>query len=126
MTDRSPLRVLVVEDSEDDYDLLLSALRRGGYAVESARVSNGPDMLTMLDAQSWDVVLVDWVLPCFSAPHALDLLRAHRPGMPCVVVSGAMASHLPDLAAELGARAFFSKQDLPAVAEFLHLMLGEP
>ena len=53
------LRVLIVEDSEDDALLLLRELRRGGYNPAHVRVEEAEAMQAALEEQEWDVVLSD-------------------------------------------------------------------
>jgi len=65
----------MVEDSEDDAELLLLELRRGGFAVEARRVDTPAAMAEALDRQAWDVVLSDHNMPRFSSPEALEILR---------------------------------------------------
>jgi CheY-like chemotaxis protein len=62
-----PLRVLMVEDSEDDAALLLEELRRGGFDVAHERIETADDMRAALQAGAWDVVLSDYSMPTFSA-----------------------------------------------------------
>jgi CheY-like chemotaxis protein len=62
----TPLRVLVVEDSEDDAALLLRELRRGGYDVTHERVDTASGMSAALDRQAWDLVVSDHSMPHFS------------------------------------------------------------
>ena len=86
----TPLRVLIVEDSADDAELMLHALRRGDFEPEWERVEKGPEMEEALKRQDWDVVLSDYHLPGFSAPAAYELLRRLELDIPFIVVSGAM------------------------------------
>ena len=71
-----PLRVLIIEDSEEDAQLVLRELRRGGYEVEFERVETEVAMRAMLIERPWDLILSDYNLPKFNAPHAL--LRTQR------------------------------------------------
>src|ERR687889_287836 len=87
------LRVLLVEDSENDAMLLLRELRRGGYEPLSQRVCTPEDMEKALrSAEARDVpfqvVISDYYLPRFRAPHALRLLRELGYDVPFIVVSG--------------------------------------
>ena len=68
---KAPLRVLVVEDSEFDAQMMISLLRKGGYDVTSERVETPDAMKTALANRTWDVVLSDYNLPDFHAPAAL-------------------------------------------------------
>src|SRR5262249_38059806 len=82
------LKVLIVEDSADDGELLLRELRRLGYAVTSLRVETAEEMNAALDDGGWDLVISDYQLPAFSGPEALGVLRRRDPDMPFIVVSG--------------------------------------
>lgn len=111
------LRVLVVDDSADDFDLLLLALRGGGFPrVQAHRVDTEEQMREALDSGPWHVVLVDWILPRFSAPDALRILRENAIGVPCIVVSGFSGEEKAVLAIQLGARDFIPKGRLEALA----------
>ena len=71
------LRVLLVEDSEDDALLLLRELRRGGYEPACERVSTPEEMeraLADAGGEPWEVVLPDYYMPNFRAPEALALV----------------------------------------------------
>ena len=87
------LRVLLVEDSENDAMLLLRELRRGGYQPLSQRVCTPEDMQKALGAaaardEPFQVVISDFYMPRFSAPEALRLLRELGYDAPFLVVSG--------------------------------------
>lgn len=74
------LRVLFVEDSEDDCLLLRHELRHGGFDVEQLRVETEAEMLEAL-RRPWDVILSDYNLPGFSAPAALRVLQGTGLGL---------------------------------------------
>ena len=90
---KKPLRVLLVEDSENDAMLLLRELRRGGYQPLSQRVCTPEDMekaLRSADARDelFQVVISDYYMPRFRAPDALRLLRELGYDVPFIVVPG--------------------------------------
>ncbi len=64
-TERTPLRVLLVEDSDDDALLVMRALRRGGYEPLHERVYGAEGMLAALRERDWDVVISDHAMPGF-------------------------------------------------------------
>ena len=70
-----PLRVLMIEDSDFDAELLLALLNRGGYQVTYARVETAEALRKALQ-ESWEIVIADYNLPQFDALSALDRLRS--------------------------------------------------
>jgi PAS domain S-box-containing protein len=118
-----PLSVLIVENSRDDADLLLQALRRGGYAVTATVVETPATMRAALTRQTWDVITSDHALPSFSAPAALALAKELRPDVPFIIVSGEISLHLAISLMRGGAQDYISKEELarlvPAIAREL-------
>jgi CheY-like chemotaxis protein len=74
-----PWRLLMVEDSVDDADLLLLAVHGGGYEAFHERVETPATMREALERQDWDLITCDHAMPQFSAPAALVLAKARRP-----------------------------------------------
>jgi len=72
------LKVLLIEDSEDDALLILRELRKGGYIVAPARVETESAMREALSSQKWDVILSDYHLPGFSGLEALSIFKKER------------------------------------------------
>lgn len=108
-----PLRALIVEDSEDDAELLLRELRRGGYDVTSLRVQTAEDMEAALNRQQWDIVYSDWSMPAFGALEALDVLKHNDThGLPFIIVSGTVGEDVAVAALRSGAHDFFLKDKL--------------
>src|SRR5882762_6085474 len=85
-----PLRVLLIEDSEDDAALLLLELGRGGYDTAHERVETPAALHAALDSQKWDIAISDHSMPYFSGGEALELLRQRESEMPFIFVSGTM------------------------------------
>lgn len=83
-----PLRVLVVEDSEIDYEFLLIMLRRHGLNVHPRRVETRAAMSAALVEDDWDLVISDHNLPQFSSIGALETLRESGLDLPFIIVSG--------------------------------------
>jgi diguanylate cyclase (GGDEF)-like protein len=125
------LRVLIIEDSEDDAELLAIAIRRGGYQVMHQRVDTRLDMETALaNPQSWDIVLADYSMPQFSAIAALDVLKAWQLDLPFVIISGKIGEDTAVAAMKAGAHDYLVKGQLsrllPAVErELREAMLRE-
>jgi two-component system, cell cycle sensor histidine kinase and response regulator CckA len=119
----SQLRILIVEDSEDDLFLLLRELRRGDYTLEYVRVETAIEMQAALDRQAWDIVIADYTLPRFSAPAALELLQQQHQDLPFIIVSGTIGEDAAVAAMRAGAHDYLLKDNLvrllPAVAREL-------
>ena len=77
----TPLRVLIVEDSEDDTLLLIRELERGSYDTTFERVETAEAMQNALKNQTCDIIIADYRLPQFSAPEALELLHQSGPDL---------------------------------------------
>ncbi len=105
------LRVLHLEDSAPDHELMLAHLRRGGIEVRSLRVDSEGAFLAALQ-QDWDVVLSDFNLPGFSGLVALDLLRASGRDIPFILVSGEIGEDVAVEAMRNGASDYLLKNNL--------------
>ncbi|HEY4355715.1 MAG TPA: ATP-binding protein [Acidobacteriaceae bacterium] len=84
-----PLRVVIIEDYEEDALLLQRHLARAGYAVHASRVQTAAELLDALrDPQPWDLVIADYTLPSFGAREALKLIQDNGTDIPFIIVSG--------------------------------------
>lgn len=119
------IRVLLVEDSEDDAALLLRELERGGYAVHYRRVQTAAELSAVLDAERWDIVLSDYALPQFSGPEALRLVRAHMTDLPFIIVSGTVGEEAAVEAMKSGAHDYVLKQSLARLCPVIERELRE-
>lgn len=106
--DAHVLRVLIVEDSEDDAVLVVRELHHGGYDVLSERVETARDMEAAL-AREWDVIISDYSMPQFSALDALAVLDRAQIDTPLLLVSGTIGEETAVSALRAGARDFFVK-----------------
>jgi len=108
-----PLRVLIVEDSEDDAELLAIELERGGYEIIHQRVDTKEDMESALKkSPAWDIVLADYSMPQFSAIAALNLLKEWELDLPFVIVSGKIGEDTAVAAMKAGAHDYLVKGKL--------------
>jgi two-component system, NarL family, sensor histidine kinase UhpB len=108
----NPLRVLLIEDSEDDAALLLRELRRGGYEVTALRVDTVDGVAAALAQGDWDVVIADYVMPKYSGLDALAQVKADGRDIPFIIVSGAMGEELAVSAMKAGAHDYLTKDKL--------------
>ena len=107
-----PLRVLIAEDSDDDYQLLVRELQRAGYEVTPQRVQSRGGMTDALDARPWDLVIGDYSMPQFSGTAALTLLRERDPDVPFIFVSGTIGEDIAVEAMHAGAQDYITKGNL--------------
>ena len=121
--DRS-LRLLIVEDSAADADMLLLALRRSGFEVTHEVVDTAPAMRAALEGKDWDVITSDHSMPHFSAPIAMALAKELRPDVPFIIVSGEINLNLAVSLMRQGAWDYVQKLELvhlvPAIERSLH------
>lgn len=119
------IRVLIVEDSEDDTLLVVRELERGGYAVEWARVDTAAAMTEALATGDWNAVLSDFSMPSFSAPAALALLHASGRDLPFIIVSGTIGEDAAVAAMKAGAHDFLAKHNLARLVAAVERELRE-
>ncbi len=119
------LRILHVEDSENDVELALIQLRRSGSTPLAARVESAEAMRDALSSDTWDLVLSDCSMPGFSAQDALALLRETGLDIPFIVVSGTVAEETAVAAIRAGAHDFVRKDKLTALGPAVERALRE-
>ncbi|MBI1205230.1 MAG: response regulator [Rhodopseudomonas sp.] len=107
------LKVLVIEDNEDDLALLLRALRQGGYEPNCKRVDNAEALGAALAAETWDIVLTDCHLPAFSGIKAINTVRdIAGANIPIIVVSGTIGEEAAVELIRAGAQDYVHKSKL--------------
>jgi PAS domain S-box-containing protein len=84
------LRVLILEDTLSDVELVVHELRRAGFDPEYRHVSNSQQFVSHLDP-TFDVILADYSLPQFDALQALRILKATGLSVPFIVLTGSLS-----------------------------------
>jgi PAS domain S-box-containing protein len=107
-----PIRILLIEDNEDDALLVLRAVRAGGFEPETLRVETAEEMRAALSNETWDLVISDFSLPSFNGPAALQVLKQSRLDIPFLIVSGTVGEETAVAALKAGAHDFLSKNNL--------------
>ena len=119
------LRVLIVEDSEDDAELLAIELERSGYKVVYQRVDTRVKMQAALEGCSWDIILADYSMPQFSAIAALEILKQLQLDLPFVIVSGKIGEDTAVSAMKAGAHDYLIKGKLSRLVPAVERELRE-
>lgn len=120
-----PLRILIVEDSEDDALLLLRHLAHAGYDPVSLRVETADHMAAALGRQEWDLVISDFTMPQFDATEALCLLQDTGRDLPFIIVSGSIGEDTAVAAMKAGAHDYIMKNNLSRLAPAIERELRE-
>ena len=117
------LRVLIVEDSEDDVLLIIRELKKGGYNPVYERVETAATMKKAFKEKQWDIILCDYKLPKFSGEQAIVLLKETNIDIPLIIVSGTIGEETAVECMRLGAHDYIMKNSLsrlcPAIAREL-------
>jgi len=119
------LRVLIIEDSESDADLMVRQLKKGGYDVDFERIESEDEMKEALDLLSWDVIISDYKLPQFNAPAALAFLQQSGLDIPFIVISGTIGEETAVELMKAGAHDYLMKDRLARLAPAVQRELDE-
>ncbi|MBE0669898.1 MAG: GAF domain-containing protein [Anaerolineales bacterium] len=106
------LKLLLIEDNEDDSKLILHELKRHGYEIEYERVETADQLLLALERQAWDIILSDYSLPKFNAPEALTLMQSSGQDLPFIILSGTIGEETAVKSLKAGAHDFIIKGNL--------------
>ncbi|HYW38256.1 MAG TPA: response regulator [Terriglobales bacterium] len=120
-----PLRVLIVEDSEDDTALVVRELKRAGYDIEFKRVDSGEALMSSIALQEWDLVISDFSMPSFSGTDALKLVRSMGCSAPFIFVSGTIGEDTAVAALKDGAQDYIIKTNLKRLVPAVQRQLRE-
>ncbi|AFM24616.1 PAS domain S-box protein [Desulfomonile tiedjei] len=106
------LRVLIIEDSEDDALLMTSELELAGFSIVSRRVETVQAMVHAIETEQWDLILSDYRLPYFSGIEAFKIVKEHGLDVPFILVSGAIGEDTAVEAMKAGAHDYIMKGNL--------------
>lgn len=112
MARQSPIRMLAVEDSEDDAFLLYSELNARGLPLEWQRVDQPGPMAAALAAADWDVIICDHDMPGFDSLAALKVLRDSGKDVPFIIYSGQISDQQAVSAMREGVHDYIEKGNI--------------
>jgi PAS domain S-box-containing protein len=122
---KTPLRVLMIEDVEDDALLMVNELECNGFHPLWERVDTPEATEAALHGQGWDVILCDYNLPCFTFRAALQLLQALELDIPFILVSGTIGEEVAVEAMKGGAHDYVMKDRLTRLVPAIERELRE-
>src|SRR4051812_10047878 len=120
-----PLKVLIVEDSENDAALLEIELERAGYAPFCERVQTADELGSALDRQQWDLIIADYIMPRFNGLAALALVKEKGLDLPFIIVSGHITDDTAVAAMKAGAHDYVMKDNLARLGSAVQRELRE-
>lgn len=106
------LRVLLVEDSENDAVLITRELKKGGYDPVAKRVETAEEMRSSLTNEKWDAVISDYVMPRFDGLSAFKVMRETNQDLPFIVVSGSIGEDIAVDAMKAGVHDYIMKDNM--------------
>jgi two-component system cell cycle sensor histidine kinase/response regulator CckA len=119
------IRVLIIEDSASDAELMIRQLTKGGYEINFERIESEEEMKAALDLLTWDVILSDYKLPQFNAPAALALLQKTGMDIPFIVISGTIGEEIAVELMKAGAHDYLMKDRLARLVPAVQRELDE-
>ncbi len=96
-----PQKVLIVDDEKDFLDIIAERILARGMDVSTA--TSAEDALNMVEEESFDVVILDFMMPALDGFKALKLMKAKRPDMQIIVLTGNVPDEKRREAKTLGA-----------------------
>jgi len=121
----SELRVLIVEDSEDDTLLIIRELNKGGLPTRYLRVDSPSSLQAALNESSWDIVITDHNLPEFGSEAAIMQVRQSGKDIPIIIVSGTIGEDVAVAAMKSGAHDYIMKSSMARLVPAIERELRE-
>ena len=119
------LRVLLIEDSDDDAKMVLRELKRASYEVDFERVASADALKSLIISRKWDLFICDFSMPKFSGTDALMLVRSMGCDAPFIFVSGTMGEDTAVAALKDGAQDYIIKNNLKRLVPAVQRELRE-
>jgi len=119
------VRILLIEDSEDDAILLERQLRKGSMTFEMKRICTSAEMKDALSDSPWDAIICDYMMPEFSVKDALGIVRSMNIDVPFIIVSGTISDETAVDMMKAGAHDYLTKNNLSRLVPALEREMVE-
>jgi signal transduction histidine kinase len=116
----NPVKVLHLEDSDLDHRLLLRALSTAALDAQVHRVDSLDALIEALQTKAFDIILMDFKLPGFTALEAWAHIKEIPEYPPCVIISGTIGEQAAVNAIQTGISDFLHKDHLPEIGRVIH------
>ncbi len=120
-----PIRILAIEDSENDFRLAMRQLRKAGFTPEGRRVEDLPSLRQALQEGPWDAMISDFSMPGFSGLEALAEFRTTGLDIPFIFVSGTIGEEMAVAAMRAGANDYVMKENMRRLGPALERELAQ-
>lgn len=122
---KKKLQILVVEDSEDDTQLEIHLIKKGGYDVYYKRVETAENMHKALKEKEWDIIISDYAMPHFNGMEALAILKESGLDIPFIIISGIIGEEVAVEVMKAGAHDYIMKNDMQRLLPALEREIRE-
>lgn len=119
------IRLLFIEDSESDMNLVLRMLKKAGYETSQLRVETAEVMRDALGSNEYDIIICDNKLPEFNAEMALDIYKETGKDIPVIIVSGSIGEEHAVNLMRRGANDYIMKGNIPRLLPAIERELSD-
>lgn len=122
---KMPVRLLIIEDNEDDTLLEVDEIRNAGHQIVYERIDTPAALRKALQSKEWDCIISDYSMPGFSGLEALQILKESDKDIPFILISGAIGEEIAVNAMKSGAHDYIMKSNLNRLVPALERELRE-
>jgi PAS domain S-box-containing protein len=119
------VRILLIEDSEDDALLIERQLRKDNLDIEMKRISTSAELIESLNDDVWDAIICDYLMPEFTVNDALSLIHSEGYDIPFIIVSGTISDEIAVKMMKAGAHDYITKNNLSRLVPALEREIVE-
>jgi len=121
----SPIKILIVDDSKDDTELIIRKLSQEGLDLIYKRVETPRSLKNCLINELWDIVICDYIIPGFGGLKALKISKSINKDLPVIIVSGKIGEETAVKAMKAGAQDYILKDNLSRLAPAIEREINE-